>query len=168
MSLPVTGFSMLLAGALLVYAVPARAGCTDQPRPGVEWVRCDLNERDYGGVDLSDAVLRDSVFTRSDFSTARLGGIDGRKTKFISARLDETLLDGAVLRGADFTNASLRGASLRHADLREARFFQADLRGADLSGARIDGADLYRADFTGARWIDGDKLCGEGSLGICR
>lgn len=168
MSRTPTGLAALVACALLVPAGAARAGCTDQPRPGVEWIRCDLNERDYGGVDLSGAVLRDSVFTRSDFSGANLAGIDGRKTKFLSARLGKAVLDGAVLRRADFTRADLGGASLREADLREVRFFRADLRGADLSGAKIDGADLFRADFTGALWTDGETVCGEHSLGICR
>ena len=53
------------------------------------------------------------------------------------------------------------------ADLRRARFFDAILREADLTGARLPGADLTRADLSGATWVDGKRVCAEGSLGRC-
>ena len=74
----------------------------------------------------------------------------------------------ARLVEADFTKANLTGASLRKADLRRARLFRAMLKNADLSGAKLRGADLLNADFTGATWVDGKKVCAEGSVGKCQ
>jgi uncharacterized protein YjbI with pentapeptide repeats len=42
------------------------------------------------------------------------------------------------------------------------------LRGADLSGARIRDVDFFRADLSGATWIDGERVCAEGSITFCR
>lgn len=60
--------------------------------------------------------------------------------------------DGAVLRGADFDDASLAMASFAGANLAGARLTRTDLTrvdftGADLTGADITGADLADADL---------------------
>ncbi|MEM1399656.1 MAG: pentapeptide repeat-containing protein, partial [Pseudomonadota bacterium] len=59
------------------------------------------------------------------------------------------------------------GADLTEADMRNARLVGADLRDADLSGARLSGADLRNADLSGATWVDGERVCREGSTGQC-
>jgi hypothetical protein len=74
--------------------------------------------------------------------------------------------NGAVLRGADLSDADLSGAVLRGADLSDADLSDADLsgavlsgavlRGADLSGAVLSGADLRGADLRGADLSDAD------------
>ena len=153
--------------ATLLPAGTARAACTDPPAPRVNWQRCILDGLELVGVDLSGARLRDGSFFRSDLSGSDLSGTNAFRAKFVNAKLRGTRLDGAKLSEADFTKADLRGASLKDADLRRARFFRADLRGADLTGARLRGADLTRADLSGATWIDGQRICAEGSQGRC-
>ena len=39
---------------------------------------------------------------------------------------------------------------------------------ARLDGAQLEEADLSKADLTGATWIDGKRVCAEGSIGKCR
>ncbi len=160
---------IVVAGLLatLVPAGTARAACTDPPAPEVNWQRCILDGEGLVGVDLSGARLRDGSFFRSDLSGSDLSGTNAFRAKFVNAKLREARLDGAKLSEADFTKADLRGASLKGADLRRAHFFRADLRGADLTGARLRGADLTRADLSGATWIDGTRICAEGSQGRC-
>jgi uncharacterized protein YjbI with pentapeptide repeats len=153
--------------ATLLPAGAALAACTDPPAHEVNWQRCILDGLELEGVDLSGARLRDGSFFRSNLSGSDLSGASAFRAKFVNARLRETKLDGAKLSEADFTKADLRGASLEGADLRRARFFRADLRGADLTGARLRGADLTRADLSGATWIDGERICAEGSVGRC-
>lgn len=146
---------------------PARADCTDPPAPGVNWQRCIFDGLDISQADLSGARLRDGSFFRANLAGSDLSNINGFKAKFVNARMVETVLDGAKLSEADFTKADLTKASFQGADLRRARFFDAVLREADFSDARLDGADFTRADLTGATWMDGKRVCGEGSIGRC-
>lgn len=67
--------------------------------------------------------------------------------------------DGAVLRGANFDDASLVMASFAGANLSGARLTRTDLsrvnfKGADLSGADLSGADLAEADLRDVRGLD--------------
>lgn len=146
---------------------PTHAACTDAAVPGVDWRRCVLDNRDLQGIGISGARLRDASFVRTDLSGSDLSGVDGFRAKFMSAKLANVRFDGARLSEADLTKADLTGASFKGADLRRARLFRAILRGADLTDARMKGADLFEADLSGAIWIDGQKLCAEGSIGQC-
>ena len=159
---------VLVAALLLLGAVPAHASCSDPAGPGVDWRRCLLDRRDFQGADLTGAILRDTSLQRSDLSWAKLVGVEGPDARFVSAILTEADLSQANFRSADFSRADLRGAKLTNADLRLARFFNANLQGADLTGANLAGVDLTGAQLTGATWIDGTKVCGEGSIGVCR
>ena len=145
----------------------AAAGCTDPAEPGVNWRRCYHDGRDLGAVDLTGAQLRDATFQRSSLEGGNLSGIDGFRAKFISAELIGVILDGARLFEADLTKADLTGASLRETDMRNAKLVNAILRDADFSGARLAGADLRNADLSGAIWVDGIRVCAEGSIGQC-
>ncbi|MDP9191865.1 MAG: pentapeptide repeat-containing protein [Acidobacteriota bacterium] len=82
---------------------------------------------------------------------------DLRQQSFRGASLGGCVLDGALLRDADFSGASLAGASFVRADLRFASLRNADLRDADLSGARLDFASLAGARLTDAR-LDGASM----------
>ncbi len=135
----------------------ALAACTDPPAPKVNWQRCAFDGLDLTGVDLSGARLRDGSFFRSDLSGSDLSKTSAFRAKFVNTALREVKLDGAKLSEADFTKADLTGASLKGADLRR----------VDLTGARLRGADLPRAGLSGATWIDGKRVCAEGSLGRC-
>ena len=156
------------AFGLLVLAAPAQAECTDPPSPGVEWTRCYFDGRDFSGVNLAGARLKDTTFTRGNLQEANLSGADASRAKFIHADLRRVQFDGATLREADFTNADLRDVSLAGADLSRARLFRADLRGAGLTDARTRGADLLEANLSGATWVNGQHVCAEGSIGQCR
>ena len=50
----------------------------------------------------------------------------------------------------------------------EARLVSANLRGADLTGAKLRGTEFFRADLSGATWVDGTRVCAEGSISFCR
>lgn len=145
----------------------AMAGCTDPAAPEVNWRRCYHDSRDLTGVDLSGAQLRDATFQRSHLDDGNLDGIDGFRAKFISATMTGVTLEGARLFEADLTKADLTGANLQDTDLRNAKLVNAILRGANLSGARLAGADLRNADLSGAMWVDGIRICADGSLGQC-
>ena len=163
-SLALGGF-VIAAG--LVAVEPVLAACTDPAMPGVAWRRCYFEERDFIGVNLSGAVLRDTRFHRANLSGANLAEVDAFRTKFVTATLTGVIFDRARLTEADFTKADLTGASFKGADLRRARLFRAILRNADFSKALMRGADLLKADLSGARWTDGRTICAEGSIGQC-
>lgn len=145
----------------------ALADCADFGEPGVDWRRCILDRQDLRNLDLTGANLRSARFARADLSGSNLKNVDGFTAHFVSAILKGVTFDGARLSESDFTKADLEGASMVNADLRRARFFRANLRGVNLTGAKLRAANFLNADLTGATWIDGKKICGEGSLGKC-
>lgn len=161
------GLSFFIVLFLVAARSPALAGCTDPPRPGVNWQRCAMDGLDLRDVDLAGARLRDGSFFRADLSGSDLSGTESFKAKFVNAILQDTVLDGAQLYEADLTKADLTGASLVGTDLRRARLYRANLRNANLTKARLDGADLTRADLSGATWTNGESVCAEGSIGRC-
>ncbi len=158
--------AVLAAG--LCWAGPSLADCTDPPVPGVDWRRCTMHRAEFQGADLSGAKLKDGRFTRADFSGGNLSGVDARRAKFIDAVARGTNFDGARLIGADFTKADLTEASLKGADLYGAQFQHAVLRGADLTEAKIRRTNMAGADLSGVRWVDGETICAEGSIGHCK
>ena len=164
---PALVVTLAALGGVSLAPPPAHAACTDPPRPGVDWTRCDFSERTFEKFDVSGGALRDARFIRSRFAEANLSGVNAHRAKFISALLPKARFDNAKVTEADFTKADLSGASFKGADLRRARLFRANLRGADLTGARIRGADLLNADLSGVRWVDGVTICAEGSEGTC-
>ena len=156
-----------LACALVAFAEPVLADCSDFAQPGVNWRRCSQDGQDLREADLTGATVRDASFLRADLSGAILAEADARRTRFISAEMLKVVLDRANLVRADLTNANLPGASLKGADLTLTKLFAANLSGADLSGARLAETDLHRALLDDAIWIDGRTICAKGSVGQC-
>lgn len=157
---------LLLAGINFTMG-SANAACTDTPAPGVNWQRCYLDNRNFKNVDLAGAILRGAFFAQSNLSGSNFTKIDGRRSKFVSASLNNGIFDRARLVGADFTNSDLMNSSFKEADLRRARFFRANLKGADFSKAILNNTDFLKANLSGAIWIDGKTVCSEGSIGQC-
>lgn len=145
----------------------AEAACTEAPRPGVNWQRCNLNGIDFSGADLKGARLRDASFFRSNLEGTDFSGASAFRSKFVNAVLTGAKFEGTRLEGADFTKANLSDVSFKDADLRNTRLFRSILRGADLTGAKLRGANLNGADLSGATWVDGTRICSEGSIGRC-
>ncbi|KLN60600.1 hypothetical protein WH96_12205 [Kiloniella spongiae] len=143
------------------------AACTDPAGVDVNWQRCNMDGLNLDDVQLSGARLRDTSFLRGSLNQADLKNVSGFRTKFVSASLVEADFTKASLPEADFTKAKLQGADFTKANLKRARLFKAILRGANLTKAKIEGADLTEADLSGATWIDGKRICAEGSIGRC-
>jgi uncharacterized protein YjbI with pentapeptide repeats len=76
--------------------------------------------RNFDGVDLTDANLRNADMSGVSMSLGMLDGAD---------------LTGANLRGAQLRAASIKNAIFRDADLTDANLSLADDRGADFTGA---------------------------------
>jgi len=74
---------------------------------------------------------------------------ESEKTTYKDA-LEEAVIRGANLKGADLRDAYLQDADLKGADLQDAYLKGADLQDADLKGAYLKGADLQGADLRGA------------------
>ncbi|MEM8800487.1 MAG: pentapeptide repeat-containing protein [Pseudomonadota bacterium] len=161
--------SILLAFFLTVLgASSAVAGCSDPPGPGVNWVRCDLSHRQFSAQDLTGAVIEATRFVRADLSDSDFSNTKARNAKFVSTNLLRANFTGADARESDFTKAELQNANFEGTDLRRTRFFRANLRGANLTAARIEDADFYLADLSGVIWLDGKRVCAEGSISFCK
>ncbi len=75
--------------------------------------RCGLEGYDFEGINMKEAVLRDSFLDWANFRDADL-----ENAQMISTQLIGADLTGANLRDADLGGAYLTGANLRFADLR--------------------------------------------------
>lgn len=146
--------------------VPSETDLTDISFPrNTKFIKANLS-----GVNLSDVELINANLTGADLSGADLGYPDLSEVKPSDIGLstedlnDSGLpemnpsdigLSGAILVGADLSDANLQDADLSGvdltkadlpgADLREADLPRANLRGADLRGANLQGADLSEA-----------------------
>src|SRR6202140_5291320 len=108
---------------------------------GANLQKADLRNADLRGADFGRSEgVRSADLTGADLSGADLSesymtiGPSGEETPL------ETNLDQTVLKGANLTGADLRHAFLKGADLQDSR-----LEGANLVGACLAGANLHRA-----------------------
>ncbi|MEH6630780.1 MAG: pentapeptide repeat-containing protein [Halopseudomonas aestusnigri] len=160
-------FSTLLL-TLILFSLPAAAACTDPPAPEADWQRCNMDGLNFDEVDLSSAKLRDTSFIRGSLNKVNFQKVSAYRAKFVSASLTEANFSQASLLEVDLTKANLTSANFTNANLGRARLFKAILRGANLTKAKLKGADLTKANLSGAIWVDGEKVCAEGSIGRCK
>ena len=130
-----------------------------------------VEDTDLGVDESAKLVLRERNFryallNRSDFRRADLTWADLRATQMwrtsAKGKLNDTQLQGAVLKeaqlqGAHLSSASFQGADLNFAELQGANLSYAKLQGADLRGAQLQGADLRYARLQGAD-LEGAQL----------
>ncbi len=123
-----------------------------------------VEDTDLGVAEPAKLVLRERDFryallNRSDLHRADLTWADLRAAQLwrttLRGKLNDTQLQGAVLKeaelqGAHLSSASLQGADLTDAQLQGANLSYARLQGANLSGAQLQGADLRYAELQGA------------------
>jgi uncharacterized protein YjbI with pentapeptide repeats len=115
------------------------------------------------------ALLNRSDLHRADLTWADLGAAQLWRT-VLRGKLNDTRLQGAVLKeaelqGAQLASASLQGADLSSAELQGAILSYARLQGANLRGAQLQGADLRFAQLQGAD-LDGANLQGADLDGV--
>ncbi|HTQ07110.1 MAG TPA: pentapeptide repeat-containing protein [Polyangiaceae bacterium] len=141
--------------------------------------RWDVNHADLREADLDDFRARDSDFEGANFVGAACGGamffdcvLSGatfagclmQRCMISASQCNHTMLEDAVLRGADlfgtsFVSARLARADLRSVNAKQAAFDEADLTDADLRGGNFEQVDFRRARLTGVRW-DKARLTG--------
>jgi len=157
-----------------VEQIRAAGWLTDGSLQDANFAGAHLSEAMLDGADLRRASfvqtrLRGVVFAWADLRGAVLRGAVLKDASFIVANLEGASLSEADLRGAVFRGAQMAGAHLRlanlyaavleGADLRNGQMKMAFLRRADLSRADLRGADLYRADLQDAI-LSGTRLEG--------
>jgi uncharacterized protein YjbI with pentapeptide repeats len=101
---------------------------------------CTFVGADLRGALIDGATLRQTDFTRADFSGATMISSDLSKCV-----LREANLYRVVAKNALFSRADLTGASLIAANFEGAIFFKARLVNADFKGANLFRADFLRA-----------------------
>lgn len=114
------------------------------------------------GIDLSLEGCTD--LSDYNLDKADLQGVSGSEIKFCRAKLNWADLSGAVLRLANFENATMIGTKLLNAELTEAHFHSAHLQGADLSQANLErasliGTHLMQTNLSGANLTQADLRC---------
>jgi uncharacterized protein YjbI with pentapeptide repeats len=113
--------------------------------PDADLAGVDLSGSDFSGTYLSGVNLREAKLLKTAFTRADLAG-----AKFNCANLTQANLMGADLADAIFYEANLCGANLRGANLAGANFYGSNLTDADLSGAILINASLAYSNLTNA------------------
>jgi hypothetical protein len=116
--------------------------------------RSDLHRADLTWADLRAAQMWRTV-VRGKLNDTQLQGAVLKEAELQGAHLASASLQGAdlslaELQGADLSYAKLQGANLRGAQLQGAALRFAQLQGADLEGAQLQDADLEGAELRGA------------------
>jgi uncharacterized protein YjbI with pentapeptide repeats/DNA-binding XRE family transcriptional regulator len=122
--------------------------------PAIQPVLSRIDLSLEGCTDLSDYNLEQ----------ADLQGVSGNEIKFCRAKLSWADLSGAVLRLANFENATMIGTKLLNAELTSAHFHSAHLQGADLSQTNLERATLIathlmQTNLSGANLTQADLRC---------
>lgn len=119
------------------------------------FMRVRLNKADFSGTTLTMVTFRQSDLSGSNFQGAKFGP----ETKFTESTLNDAVLQGVDLKGADFIKVNLRGANLKNTknwgDVSNCTFAEADLSGADLSGAK---GDMETVQWSGVVYDDATKF----------
>lgn len=130
---------------------------------GVDLSQADLRAEDLSGANLSNATLIEIYSSCVNLFGAKLSNANLRAADLIGANLFDAKLDGANLRGANlnFANlcvADLRGADLSNASLSAANLIGTDLTDSDLSGAMLDGTILSYRELIGELQLEKQQL----------
>ncbi|MBF2097753.1 MAG: pentapeptide repeat-containing protein [Gloeomargaritaceae cyanobacterium C42_A2020_066] len=138
---------------------------------GLSLVGADLRDQDLSGANLSRAELMLADLSRCqlvgtklvganligcELQQANLEGAGLTGANLIGADLSQTNLNYADLGAANLSTANLRGSRLRRANLNESLASGADLAEADLGGAKLYAANLNRADLSQANCSGAD------------
>ena len=113
-----------LRGAELIEANLRGAEIDEADFSGSNLTRAELN-----GLSLRTAIVADACFKSADLSDCNLEEIEG-PADFSQAHMENALLTGSVMRGANFQAAVLRGCGLADIDWEGADLREADLRGS--------------------------------------
>ena len=110
-----------------------------------EYVKAELQDRDFSGLDLSGLDFSGATFARSKFIGTSLRGSVLRGCDLTHTTCTQADFSSAVLDNADLTAATLAGARLRGVSIAATT-----LAGLDLAGADFGAAVGTLPDFTGA------------------
>ena len=139
-----------LAELAIVNAHGPRSDWSMSRLEGVSLAGAQLFEADFSGAHFQRVNLDDSVLDRAIARSADFAG-----SSFVRARAPGLAADGASFANvravaANFDGANFTGADFESADLRASRFAGANLSGAKLTNADLRGADVSRANLAGA------------------
>jgi len=112
-------------------------------------------ERDFSGIELRDADLRDVWLSQRIY---RRDELILKKAKLINvnlnrAQLSKADLSEADLSGSNLTDATLRKANLANTNLSDTNLSCADLNSANLRNANLTNTNLNYTDLIGADLI---------------
>lgn len=106
--------------------------------------------RDFRGIDLSEANLKDINLSNANLAGAKLSVTNLSGANLSEANLQEAKLNVARLSDANLSQANLERALLNVANLIRADLSKVQLRGASMIRVELIRAELSRANLEGA------------------
>lgn len=140
-----------LSGTRWRGAVLKQAVIVECKLAGVDLSGCRFEKVAFVTVQADGARLRGLAASAACFAMgcslqdADLREVQLERVCFRGTAMARSALDGAVVRGSDFSECDLRGSRWFGADARDARFVRAQLQGASLAAANLAQAVLQHA-----------------------
>lgn len=101
---------------------------------------CSFSEIELNFIELTDAILKDSDFIKTQLMKANLEFSDAENANFTEANLT----------GATFANAKIDFSNFSRAHLMEANLSETTIKNSQFTGALLIGANLRRSNLSGA------------------
>ena len=108
---------------------------------------------DLGGINLSDADLRNATLQYTDLTGAQLHHAKLANAKLVGSDISGSFAMLAAFAAADLGRAKLNGAKFIRSDFSSALFAGADMKSALFWQCAFDGAHLCQADISAADFI---------------
>lgn len=119
-----------------------------------EYIKANLQDRDFSGLDLSGLDFSGATFARSTFVGTILRGTILRSCDLTHTNCTQADFTSAVLDNADFAAAAFAGARLRGASIAATKLARLDLAGVDFSTAVGTLPDFTGANLAGASFVE--------------
>lgn len=134
-------------------AAPPEPFDIERARRG-EYVKADLQDRDFSGLDLSGLDFSGATFARAKFIGTSLRGTVLRGCDLTHTTCTQADFTSAVLDDADLAAATLAGARLRGASIAATTMAGLDLEGVDFGAAVGTMPDFSGANLAGASFVE--------------
>lgn len=146
-----SGFRAIFVNANLNGATLVNARMVEADFEAASLVAADFTEADLTGTSVEGAQGPQVKMISANLTGLQASeGADFSNGLFRSVHAPESIWEGAVLEGADFSAADLARADFAQSSLKKARF-----SGSDLTMARFEDADLTEAVMTGVNFFQG-------------
>ncbi len=124
---------------------------SNEQRPGLALLDCELRDCDLANLDARGAELRRVLIANGRLTGCNLGESALRDVVLEDCPADLAVFAQATLETVRFSSCNLSQATFQEAKLKAVAFDDCDLRGADLTSAKFESVEIRGCRLDGIR-----------------